>query len=488
MASSDDHAQQKNRLGCLLMNRRNILAFALGPLMTAFLGLVTLPITAWIFPPADIGRNSVFQVVIAFSLLFFVLGLDQAYVREYHESSKRSALLKACFAPGLLLLTASAALLVPFSVEISWFLYGDDNPVWAWLTFACVFLNFVARFLSLILRMQERGLAFSLSQVAPKLLMVCVLFGYLYFDVEKVYTSLLVANLISVLAVTLTLLWNVRAEVRCALWCKISLLELRPLLSFGLPLIAAGVAYWGLKATSTLVLRMSGDFEELAVYSLALSFGSAATVFQTIFSTVWMPTVYKWVASNRDLDLVESVNGQLVAVVGAILMLSSMLSWAVDYFLPPVYAEVKYLLPACMLPPLYYTLSETTVVGLNIQRKTGYSVVIALIAFLVNFSLCFLLAGQFGAVGVASVNALAFFVFTILRTEFSRRVWRPLPRAKMYVSSGVYLLFSIFFATYQPTRALEWSVMVSIGVIYIGVVHRADLANAWSFVFKKTRV
>lgn len=469
------------------MNRRNILAFALGPVLTALLGLVTLPIVAWIFPPTDIGRNNVFQVAINFSVLIFVLGLDQAFVREYHESKQRDALFKACFLPGLFLLTIVVVLLVPFSADVSWLLYGEAEPLWGWLTAGCTFFSFLARFLSLILRMQERGLAFSLSQVMPKVLMVTVLLGYLFLDVDRVYTSLLLANLISIVAVTLALLWNTRIELKRGFFARVHVSDLKPLLSFGLPLIVAGIAYWGLKATSTLVLRANGAFEELAVYSLALSFASAATVFQTVFSTIWMPTVYKWVANNHDLDLLESVNGQLVAVIGVIVLACATLSWLVDYFLPPVYAEVKYLLPVCMLQPLFYTLSETTVVGLNIQRKTGYSVLIALIAFFVNFSLSLLLAGQFGAVAVASVNALAFFVFTVLRTEFARRVWRPLPRAKMYVSSGVYLLFSIFFATYQPTRVLEWSVMVSIGVVYIGAVHRADLANAWSFVFKKTK-
>lgn len=470
------------------MNRKNIFAFALGPVLTALLGLITLPIVAWIFSPADIGRNNVFQVAINFSLLIFVLGLDQAFVREYHESKKQAALFKACFLPGLLLLAVAVVLLIPFSAEVSLFLYGVPEPLWGWLTAGCILFNFIARFLSLILRMQERGLAFSLSQVMPKVLMVSVLLGYLFLDVDRVYTSLLLANLISIVAVTLALSWNTRIELKESFFAQFHRSDFNSLLSFGFPLIAAGIAYWGLKATSTLVLRMDGAFEELAVYSLALSFASAATVFQTIFSTIWMPTVYKWVANNSDLELLESVNGQVVAVIGVILLLSAMLSWLVDYLLPPVYAEVKYLLPACMLQPLFYTLSETTVVGLNIQRKTGYSILIALIAFFVNLSLSLLLAGEFGAVAVASVNALAFFIFTVLRTEFSRKVWRPFPRAKMYISSGFYLLFAILFATYQPARILEWIAMVSFGVIYVGVVHRSDLANAWSFVFKKTKV
>ena len=67
------------------MNVRKIAGFAVGPIGGAFLGFITLPLTAWFFSTEDIGRIALLQIVLGFTTMLFSLGLDQAYVREYHE-------------------------------------------------------------------------------------------------------------------------------------------------------------------------------------------------------------------------------------------------------------------------------------------------------------------------------------------------------------------------------------------------------------------
>lgn len=76
------------------MNARKILAFAIGPIGNAALGLLTLPVITWLFSADDVGRISMLNVAVSFCVLFFSLGLDQAYVREYHGESDRGQLLK----------------------------------------------------------------------------------------------------------------------------------------------------------------------------------------------------------------------------------------------------------------------------------------------------------------------------------------------------------------------------------------------------------
>ena len=82
------------------MQLKSVVGFSIGPIVGAFIGLVTLPLNAWIFSPDDIGRLNIFQTICSLMLLFSVLGLDQAYVREYHEVANKEALLKACVVPG----------------------------------------------------------------------------------------------------------------------------------------------------------------------------------------------------------------------------------------------------------------------------------------------------------------------------------------------------------------------------------------------------
>lgn len=430
------------------MNKKKILTFALGPVLGAILGFISLPLIAWYFPPEDIGRNNVFQIFTSFSILLFVLGLDQAYGREFYETTNRFSLLKACFIPGFIFLIATFIVTLPFAGEISKFLYGEKKPVWYLITAGCVILSFATRFLSLIVRMQERGLAYSVSQILPKLVVIAMLIGYVVFDAEHIYTNLLYANFVSALLVFLVFGWNTKSDWLPAITAKVSRVELIELLHFGAPLIGAGVAYWGLSATSTIALRTFSDLKELGIYSMAMSFSGVAMIFQMIFSTIWMPTVYKWVAAKEDLSKINIVTNQVLAAVCFIFAFVGIFSWLIDYVLPSDYSKVKYIVVCCMAQPLLYTLSETTVVGLSIQRKSMHTLGIALFAMLCNAGLSCVLVPKLGASGAAIANALAYFVFLVGRTEVSAKFF-PAPSRKILYSTVLMIILASVVNTFS---------------------------------------
>ena len=76
----------------------------------AVLGIATLPIIAWNYSTEDVGRIAMLQVLSSFCVLVFSLGLDQAYIREYHESENKPALFKTTLLPGLLLTLLALAI------------------------------------------------------------------------------------------------------------------------------------------------------------------------------------------------------------------------------------------------------------------------------------------------------------------------------------------------------------------------------------------
>lgn len=425
------------------MNKRKILAFASGPILSAALSFAALPIIGWYFSPEDVGRNNAFQIVISFSILLFVLGLDQAYVREFHEAKNRSSLFKSCFFPGGVFLFLVLVGTLPLSDGMANLLYGKSESQWYWLTLICIFLSFANRFLSLILRMQERGLAYSLSQVIPKAVFLLVLVGYAFWKIPENYLDLLYANLLSILFATLTLCWNTKKDLRLVISERMNFLEQKGVLKFGAPLIGAGMAYWGLSATSAITLRAFSSFEELGVYSMAMSFAGVAVIFQSIFSTIWMPMVYRWVANQEDLKKIDAVTWMVAICVCLIFSLVGLFSWVIKYILPDGYHKIQFILTCCLAQPLLYTLSEATVVGLNVQRKSMHALGIALVALISNAILSVLLIPSLGATGAAISNAVAYFVFFAARTELSARVWRTVPRGPLYLIIACMMFFSV---------------------------------------------
>lgn len=440
------------------MNVKKILQFSLGPVGAAVLGLITLPIVAWLFSPEDIGRLTMLQVTVSFALLLFSLGLDQAYVREFHEVKDKPGLLKAVFTPGFLVLVIvlGAVILSPWSP--SFLLFGEDSFFITALLYSVIFLTFGSRFLSLILRMQERGLAFSMSQLLPKVLFLLIMLGYACFGAEAIFENLILANFLSVLAVFVIYVWNTRKDWVPALTATVDRTKQLQMIHYAIPLIGSGVAFWGLTAMDKIFLRSLSTFEELGVYSISISFASAALVFQAIFSTVWAPVVYKWAAEEGDPEKIKRVIDFVTLAVVIIWSLAGMFSWLVVYILPPEYERVQYILLAAMAYPLLYTLSEATGVGIGIKRKTIFSLFAAVSALVINAIANWLLIPSYGAAGAAIGSAIAFLVFFIFRTELSALLWMKFKSKRMYG----FIFFMILLCLLVNVLILDRYLIVSV--------------------------
>ncbi|KPD31151.1 MULTISPECIES: lipopolysaccharide biosynthesis protein [Pseudomonas aeruginosa group] len=422
---------------------RKIAVFAVGSVGSAVLGLVTLPIITWFYSAEDVGRIAMLQVASNFCVLLFCLGLDQAYVREYHEEKNRSALLKACLFPGLLCLLLSCSFVFFYDASIlAELMYEKNDVLLAYLTILCFIFALVSRFLSLILRMQERALAFSLTQILPKILFLLVIASFITFSVPASFGSLLIAQAISMFAIMSFFAWNTRGEWRP--WNDYVLHKARfyELLRFGLPLVIGGVAAWGLYVMDRLFLRAFSSFAELGLYSVAASIAAGAGILGTIFTTIWSPTVFKWAAEGVDEKKIDEVSEHVLACVFYIFVISGLFSWMVPIFLPEMYAPIQYMITVCIASPLLYALSETTAIGISISRRTGLAMLSSILAALTSFCGNYLLVPLYGAAGAAVATAVAFWFFLFCRTEFSCLVWRQIPRFKLYMITSFCTLTS----------------------------------------------
>jgi O-antigen/teichoic acid export membrane protein len=455
------------------VNKKNILSFALGPIFSVIFGLLIVPMMAWAFSPDDIGRLSFLQIVLSFSLLFLVLGLDQAYVREFHGAKDKPSLFKASFIPGFILLIIIGVITLFFGNEISILMFGVSNWWLYFLTLICVFSNYISRFLSLILRMQERGLAYSMSQILPKLLQILMLIFLIFTGIERSFLNLLWITMLSTLAVLVVYGWNTREEWQSAYKASTSPAQTKGLLVYGLPLVFSGLAYWGLSATSILVMRVHSTYSELGVYAVTSSIAGAAAIFQSIFTLVWAPTVYKWVEQGVDMARVDDIGQRALAIVSAIFIFIGMLSWMVDYFLPDHYISVKNFLLCAILPGMLYTLSEITCVGIGITRRTTLTVWLTLVALLFNVLLSSLLVPKYGAAGAFAANTIAFYIFFILRTEISANIWRSFPRGKLYFVTFLLCMSAILKANFTDDFIeIDYYFWIFSLIIYITVFYR----------------
>lgn len=432
---------------------KKIFHFALGPVGGALLGVITLPIIAWLFSQEDVGKMALLNVVLSFTTLFFTLGLDQGYVREFHESDNKPLLLKTSVVPGLILLLVTLTVGLLFDSLLSDVVFDFKSTGVSWLLAAALLCSFLSRFLSLVLRMNERGLAFSMSQLLPKALLLIIIFSFILFNVAKTFENLLLANTFSIALACFIFSWNTRSEWYLSLFEKIDRRQLKSMLSFGFPLIFGGLAFWGMTSLDRVILSRWSNYSELAIYSVSVSFAAAATIFQSVFSTVWAPMVYKWASKDEGYDKITMVSRYTLLLVIVIFCCAGMLSWIIAFFLPKQYSSVQWILVACLAYPLFYTLSETTVVGIGIARKSVYSMLACFLALSVNMACNLFFIPAFGAAGAASSTAISFWTFLVFRTEFSIYVWKSLPRFRMYIYTLLAVIGSIVGSLKQANAA-----------------------------------
>lgn len=472
------------------MKIKDILGFALGPITGAALGIIILPITAWVFTPEDIGRLNMLNIIISFSLLLLVLGLDQAYIREFHQSTNRASLLRACFAPGFLLLCFGVLVTFAFYDTLSYLLFHEKNLLFYMIMVFCIIATYLSRFLSLILRMQERGFAYSMSEVIPKALQLLMLIAVMSVNVRRDFLTMLIITAISTLTVVIVYAWNTRQQWRPALVARTNLIQTRTLLRFGLPLAFSGLAYWGLTATSSIILRSQSSLGELGVYSVTSSIAGVAAIFQSIFTVVWAPMVYKWVSQDGDMTRVDAIARQALAVVCGIFVLVGIFSWVIEYILPAHYSNIRYTVLCAIAPPLLYTLSEITCIGIAISRRTELSVWVTLVALLTNVVLNLWLVPKHGAAGAIISNAVAYLIFFVTRTEASAYIWRQFPRRKLYTCMILFTCLAVAMVVFGPTIPFNTNLIWLTSVPLLGYGFRTEwlemLAKIRNYVESRT--
>ena len=427
------------------MNKSKILAYAVGPIGSGLIGLITLPMITWFYSVEDVGRISMLQVCTSFFILLFCLGLDQAYVREYHESENKTVLFKVVLWPSLLLGSISLLIITLYDTSIvSKLLYGIPSVYLSLLSIICFLVALIARFLSLILRMQEKALAFSMSQLLPKILFLVFILSVVWFGFSKDSYTLMTANALSLFAAFGVYAWNTRLEWLSAIKVKFDWQQFKLSLAFGLPLVLGGLASWGLNVMDRLFLRSMSTYAELGVYSVAMSIAAVATLISGIFNTIWSPMVFKWISEgNVDYKKIDDISEYVLAAIYFVVVLAGMFSWILPFLLPETYVEIQFLICACLLGPLFYTLSETTAIGITIARKTKFSMLASILAMLVSLVCNYILVPLYGASGAAISTALAFWCFYLFRTELSKKVWRDFVTKKAYTVTALLIVLAI---------------------------------------------
>ena len=451
------------------MRMNRLAGFSAGPILSLLCSLAIVPAVAWLFSPADIGKLDFFMTACTVAGLLLSLGLDKAFLHEYHYSTSRSGLLKACLLPAMLLAPVALAVILVFATPVARLLFDVTQPALAFLFAAGMLSALANRLIAQLFRMQERAWVFSLAQVLPKITLLLLL-PVLWWDPQRNFVHLASLVVATTWLVTLWLLWHARASLSQAWAAAVDRVLLRRLLSEAGPLLVSAIGYLSMLSAGMGLLRFFAGFDELGIYALATRVAAGAWLVQSIFTIVWVPQVHKWAAAGGELSNIEAIcrHAQAIVVVG--FCLAGALAWLIGWVLPPNYHGVAYLAVATVGQPLLYALAEVTGVGINLARRPALVIVSFAAGLLTTLLVGTLLVPSCGATGAAVAQLLGFLVYFVIKTELGMRVWRPLPRRSLYLSACLLSLLAAghaFFAQrLGPLAPLAWCVLLA-AVLYV---------------------
>ena len=160
---------------------------------------------------------------------------------------------------------------------------------------------------------------------------------------------------------------------------------------------------------------------------------------QASFTTFWTPLAFRWKAQNESTQKFEMVSDGIAGVMTLLLILILIFKQVIPIFLGVGYEVAIYIMPFLLFYPIFYTMSETTAVGISFSKKTYYNIIISAASMLVNILLNALLIPKFGAIGAATATGISYLTFFWTRTIISKKLWYPL-KTKRFIITTIILM------------------------------------------------
>lgn len=449
-------------------------AFSLGPIISAFLGFITVPLITYFITPEEYGKASMFTVAQGMVSMFVYLGMDQAFIREFNNYRDNLAkLLSNAMAIPISISIAFTLIAISFKDAIGMFLYGTTEETLAVYALAVLIPFMVVENFSLLkLRMEERGIQYSLFTVLLKA-WILVITVALFITFEKSFRSVVYAMALGEIinSIIVSIIAIKPLNIKKYEYDKILI---KRMLTFGIPLIPAMMMSWTLSSMDKIMIRVECGYVELGLYAAAFKIVNVLSLFQSCFTLFWTPVAYRWNEENIDKEHFNIIN-RVVAIIMAIMCLGLLIvKDVVGLILGDNFLEAINIFPFLLLYPIMYTMSESTAVGIGFSRKTYFSIVVSGVSCIVNLLLNYILIPVWGATGAAIATGTSFMVFFWVRSSISNRIWWKFDM-KFYIPLTILLVTNCFVHTF--VKSYSPYVISFISILLVLVFNMKVLKN-----------
>lgn len=400
---------------------QKLVGFSLGPLLSAFISFITIPVTTFFILPEEYGKASMFTMVQALIVTLMYLGMDQSYTREYHYVDNKKKLFQNSIILPFFVSILLFFIIAIFRNEFSKILFNSSEYSYLAVLFSImIVLSVFERFILLSIRMEERALEFSFFSIFLKLMIFIFTLFFILIG-NRTFKTVVYSTILGQFTGDIILM----IRYRKLLQFNRNLIDkelIKNMFVFGLPLIIAASVNNILNTSGRYFLRAYSTYHELGIYTAAINIAGLIQIIQLAFTSFWIPTAYRWNKENREMKNFSFVSDALLLLLTLGFFFILFFKKYIVLILSSDYSEAQFITGLVALTPILYTLSETTTLGIVFSGKSYFNIWVSILSLIPNIILNIFLVPRIGTVGAAISTAVAYIIFCFCRTYFSRKV------------------------------------------------------------------
>ena len=403
------------------------LVYGVGGVALQVVGIITLPVFARVFSPADYGVIELGMVLASISLIVVDGGMGSASQRSFFdhgddEQGIRRRILTTALVFQLALGALVALILSAVAGPLSEALFdGREEPGMLVLIGVTLPALAIAQFTREVLRLHFRAWSYVAASVAGAVAATAVsIVAVVSWDagLEGPFIGILAGAVVGAVY-GLALVWR-------ELTARPSRRELSIMLRFGVPLIPTALSLWSLTVIDRVMLGRLADLDELGQYAIAVRIGMPVLLIVTAFAVAFSPFTFS--LYQRDPEHEKRVRGRvllyLTAVLSGLALIVGLFAYEIVEIVAPAFDESFEAVGLVAFGLALFGISGVVVSGISISRQTHWLALYSLIAAVVNIALNFVLIPPLGLFGAALATLVAYAVLTALYYHRAQLVYR----------------------------------------------------------------
>lgn len=401
---------------------KSIFGFSIPTWINAAVGILAVPLVTRLFEPEVLGKFNLFCMYSTILYCIALAGLNQGLLRFYHEPPGRNTsggLFRMSLTLVMVFSLIIAVIVFVFGKSFSEAIVGEDNP---YIIICLVVSVLAAAILNLVnsaYRMQNKLLAYGILTISMHLCAKITFAGAALFE-DKIDAAISLFTLSYVIVAIIYIVCILRSfSGQKSVWGKTETLTL---LKYSLPLMPVLFIAQINTALPKIAISEYLDYAQVGIYASAFSVVSIISIVQSGINTFWAPFVFENYSKHPQY---LSSGHLIITFIMTVFGLTVVLFQDVIYLIiGPNYRSSQMFFALLLSTPIFYTLAETTGIGINISKKTYFNAIVYAASLGVTLIACFLLIPKLGLLGAAIAVAAAAFGMLIVKTIIGEKYYK----------------------------------------------------------------